>query len=77
MTKREFRRLLQTDRDAAITLLIDRKVDEWINDGLTEIKRVLALWAANQADAPRLDLGPDELILEMAEDCQLIDGESA
>jgi hypothetical protein len=77
MTKREFQNLLQIDREAAVRTLIDRKVDDWFNDGLPEIKRVLTLWAANQADAPRLDLGPDELILEMAENCQLIDGESA
>lgn len=75
MTSKEFLRLLQTDREAAVRLLVDRKVDEWFNDGLPEIKRVLTLWAGNQTDAPRLDLGPDELILEMAENCQLI-GES-
>lgn len=73
MTKREFRRLLRTDREAAVRLLIDRKVDEWFNDGLPEIKRVLTLWAGNQTDAPRLDLGPDELILELAENCQIFD----
>lgn len=72
MTRKEFLCLLQTDRDAAVRLLIDRKVDEWFNDGLPEIKRVLALWAASQTEAPRLDLGPDELILEMAENCQLM-----
>ena len=75
MTKRELRGLLRTDRDAALALLIDCKVDEWFNDGLPEIKRVLTLWAANQADAPRLDLGPDELILEMADNCRLFSGE--
>lgn len=73
MTKSEFLRLLQIDREAAVRTLIDRKVDDWFNDGLPEIKRVLTLWAASQAMAPRLDLGPDELILEMAEDCRLFD----
>lgn len=74
MTKNEFQNLLQNDREAAVRLLIDWKVDEWFNDGLPEIKRVLAFWAVSQAEAPRLDLGPDELILEMAENCQLIEG---
>ena len=74
MLKAEFLELLRVDRHAAIALFIDRKVDEWLNDGPAEVKRVLTLWAA-RAELPSLSLGDDESLVELAENCNLIEEE--
>ena len=74
MLKAEFLELLRVHRAAAIALLIDRKVDEWLNDGPDEVKRALALWAS-RPELPSLLMGDDELLVEMAENCNLIEEE--
>jgi hypothetical protein len=72
MLKAEFLELLRVNRAAAIALLIDRKVDEWLNDGPDEVKRALALWAS-RPELPSLSLGDDESLVEMAENCDLVE----
>jgi hypothetical protein len=72
MLKADFLELLRVDRPAAIALLINYKVDEWLSDGPEEVKRVLTLWASRPA-FPSLRLGDEELLAEMAENCNLIE----
>lgn len=61
MTEQEFRELLKKDRDAAATWFAGHRVSEWINDGQEEVERCIACWIGQ-----KLNLGDDELLVEMA-----------
>lgn len=53
-------------------MFFQAKVEEWLNDGPEEVVRVLTLWANRRVISgalPRLDLGGDDDILEMALNC--------
>lgn len=57
-----FRQALQADRAEAIKRLMDRKVEEWLNDGPEEVARCLACWAEQG-----LNLGSDDDLVAIAE----------
>jgi hypothetical protein len=48
---------------------VERKVDQWLNDGPEEVVRVLTFWAQEPpGEVPRLELGDvKELLEELAE----------
>ena len=69
MTTQQFKELLQKDREAAIREVFTHAVEEWMNDGLEEVVRVLTVWATRDPDdpsTPRIDLGNDVALLEYA-----------
>ena len=70
MNEARFRQLLGDERDMAISLLMETKVSEWMNDGPEEVARCLTHWAEE-----KLDLGDDETLMELAEGTSLFDGE--
>ena len=74
MTEQAFRELLVSNREEAIRQLFDRKVEEWLDDGMDEVVRVLTLWESKpRGDIPRIDLGDDDNILELAQNCRLVE----
>ena len=58
----EFRDKLLADRPSVTRQLMDRRVEEWMNDGTEEVARCLASWAANE-----IDLGDFDTVVELAE----------
>jgi hypothetical protein len=72
MTAEKFRGMLAGDADQrrrACQMLAEWKVSEWLDDGREEVVRCLACWMDNG-----LDLGDDELLVELAQACLLVEG---
>lgn len=72
MKEKQFRKLLHDDRREALRVLFAAWVEEWLNDGPEEIVRVLTFWAADRKSPIRLQLGSENLIVELARDRGLL-----
>lgn len=70
MKHHEFVDLLKTHRAAACHMLATQKVAEWMNDGVLEVVRVIGRWMESG-----LNLSDDELLVELAYGCELIEEE--
>lgn len=73
MTAQEFRDKLRTEHgiEEIARALANHMVNEWLNDGPREVKRVLALWIERGLGMPerypRIDFGSEEELLDYAE----------
>lgn len=75
MSPEMFENALIDDRETTIRRLLEYLVDAWLNAGKEEVVRVLTLWALRPVDnlaCPWLDLGSDERLLEIAQNCGLV-----